>query len=190
MIADGNGGDDVMATVELSASDERGEAFMGLVQRAEAGDEEAARALRPILRSVPKLAGQLGDLAAIARRAWVGRIAGAQLGFAEGILGTLETMRAELAAQSDGPLERLLVDRVALCWLHLHYAELTYAQRMATLDVEWSEHFQRRIDRAQRRYLQAIRTLAQVRRLVVPPVQINVGGQQANQVVQGVTTVA
>ena len=35
-------------------------------------------------------------------------------------------------------------------------------------------------DRAHRRYLSAIRTLAQVRRLLTPAVQINVGENQVN----------
>ena len=84
------------------------------------------------------------------------------------------------------------MDRVALCWLHLHYAEGTYAQKMDGLDAAWSEHHQRRIDRAQRRYLQAIRTLAQVRRLAVPAtnVQVNLGQHQVNQMTPTVRTVA
>ena len=37
---------------------------------------------------------------------------------------------------------------------------------------------QRRLDAAQRRYLHAIRTLAQVRRLLGPSVQVNIAEKQ------------
>jgi hypothetical protein len=165
--------------------------FMELVGKANAGDEAALRELRPMLDMAPKLAAQMGDLAEMTRGAWVTRITGGQLAMAEAIGRTVDGLRAELTQPSDGPLERLLIDRVALCWLHLHYAEGAYAQKMDGLDAEWSEHSQRRIDRAQRRYLQAIRTLAQVRRLAVPAaVQINVAEHQVNQMGAGVRTVA
>ena len=98
---------------------------------------------------------------------------------AEAIAWKLGALRAELSQPSDGPLERLLVDRVMLTWLQVHQAEGMHAQRLGQLTIEWSDAHQRRIDRAQRRYLAAIRTLAQVRRLTVPvAVQINVGEKQ------------
>jgi hypothetical protein len=45
-----------------------------------------------------------------------------------------------------------------------------------------SEHRQRRIDRTHRRLISTIKTLATVRRLAIPAVQINVARQQVNQV--------
>ena len=166
--------------------------FMELVGRANAGDEAAFRELRPLLDAVPKLVGQMGDFAALTRQSWVTRITGGQLAMAEAIGRRVDGLRAELTQSSDGPLERLLIDRVGLCWLHLHYAEGTYAQKMDGLDGAWDEAYQRRIDRAQRRYLQAIRTLAQVRRLAAPvtTVQVNVAEHQVNQMTPGVRTVA
>ena len=53
-------------------------------------------------------------------------------------------------------------------------------QNFGKRTVKQSEFFQRRQDRAHRRYLSAIRTLAQVRRLLLPPVQVNIGAQQVN----------
>jgi hypothetical protein len=51
-----------------------------------------------------------------------------------------------------------------------------------------SEHAQRRMDRAHRRFLGTVKTLAVVRRLARPAVQINVAGHQVNQLNAGVTT--
>ncbi len=59
--------------------------------------------------------------------------------------------------------------------------EILYAERLGGKDgMTWStdEGYQRRIERAQQRYLAAIKALAQVRRLVVPMVQVNIAEQQ------------
>jgi hypothetical protein len=43
-----------------------------------------------------------------------------------------------------------------------------------------AEYWQKQQERAQRRYLAAMRTLAQVRRLLVPAVQLNIAENQVN----------
>ena len=48
------------------------------------------------------------------------------------------------------------------------------------MSLQQAAFHQARISKAQARYLAAIRTLAQVRRLGVPVVQVNIGGQQVN----------
>jgi hypothetical protein len=46
--------------------------------------------------------------------------------------------------------------------------------------LQQGEYWQQAQERAQRRYLAAIRTLAQVRRLLTPAVQVNIAEQQLN----------
>jgi len=164
--------------------------FLHLVAQANRGDETVMPALVRMLDAVPSLAHQLGDVAAMTRGAWVQRIAGDQFALAEAIRMDSEALRVELTQPSDGPLERLLIERLVTCRLHLEYSEAAYARQLDRLDAEWTDAYQRRIDRAQRRYVQSIRTLAQVRRLAVPPVQINVGEHQVNQLGGGIRTVA
>jgi hypothetical protein len=84
----------------------------------------------------------------------------------------------ELAGPQPSPLERLLAERITLCWLHLYYAEALYAQNIHALSLRQAEYYEQRLSKAQARYLAAIRTLAQVRRLGVPAVQVNIGQQQ------------
>ncbi len=59
-------------------------------------------------------------------------------------------------------------------------AESRYAETMkaGSISFELSEYHQRRCERAQRRYLAAIKSLAQVRRLIIPMVQVNIARQQ------------
>jgi hypothetical protein len=65
-----------------------------------------------------------------------------------------------------------------LCWLHLYSAEALYAQNTQHLSLRQAEFYQQRLSKAQARYLAAIRTLAQIRRLGIPAVQVNIGQQQ------------
>jgi hypothetical protein len=55
----------------------------------------------------------------------------------------------------------------------LYDAEALYTQNMQALSLWQAEYYEQRLSKAQARYLAAIRTLAQVRRLGVPTVQVN-----------------
>ena len=89
-------------------------------------------------------------------------------------------LRRDLAGTAPTPMETLLVDRVVLCWLHLHCVEALYAQHMSTFSLMQHAFYLRRLAMAQRRYLAAITALAQVRRLQVPAVQVNIAREQLN----------
>ena len=91
----------------------------------------------------------------------------------------LDQLRAELGGPDPAPLERLLVKRVVSCWLHLHHLELTYASK-ESMSLELGAYYQRCLDRAHRRYLSAIKTLAVVRRLALPVLlaQVNIAAKQ------------
>ena len=91
-----------------------------------------------------------------------------------------QALTRDLAGPNPTPLETLLVDRIVLSWLHLHYAETIYVQNMHELSITQSTFHQHRITAAHTRYLAAIRTLAQVRRLQVPAVQVNIAREQLN----------
>lgn len=152
-----------------------------LVKRAEMGDKKAISLVRKELNS-ESVWEQMGNLAFHAKEAMVKATVGNDKILQEAVHQEMARMHEELAGPAPTPLERLLVERVLLCWLHVHYADVIYAQKMKDLSREWGEYFQRRQDRAHRRYLSSIRTLAQVRRLLTPPVQVNVGAQQMNVV--------
>ena len=90
-------------------------------------------------------------------------------------------LRKEVAGDDPSPVERLLADRVALCWLALHDAEIRFAQAK-DLTIKQAEFWQKRIDCAHRRYLSAIKTLATVRRLAFPALQVNIARKQVNTI--------
>jgi hypothetical protein len=76
-------------------------------------------------------------------------------------------------------VERLLVERVVACWLQVQEADIRTAQTR-DLSLRWADFYQKRMDRAHCRYLPAIKTLATVRRLAVPVLQVNIAKKQFN----------
>jgi hypothetical protein len=138
-----------------------------LLQRAEQGDEAVLPALGLALDAHPEIWQRYGDLGKQAEAAWVQMIAGPNLLLRESLTRKLEELRAELGGTSPSPLERLLVARVLACWLQVHYADTAYAQLRAASPAQHSAALKRQ-NAAQQRYLQAVRALATVRKLLRP----------------------
>ena len=80
------------------------------------------------------------------------------------VLGLAERL---LAGPGPSPLERLLVERVVACWLQVHYSDASYAQLKGTNPAQHTAALQRQ-NSAQQRYLQALKALATVRKLLRP----------------------
>jgi hypothetical protein len=91
----------------------------------------------------------------------------------------MDQLRTELGGPSPSPVERLLVDRIVTCWLHLHYLENMYGQA-ENLSADRAKYYQESIQRAQKNYLSAIKTLATIRKLALPALQVNVARKQVN----------
>src|SRR5262249_5954338 len=87
----------------------------------------------------------------------------------------MASMRTELGWDGASALERLLIERVVLCWNHLTTTEQKQAfKRKEGISLETAVYLDAAVDRAERRYLRAIQTLATLRRVELPAMQINV----------------
>ena len=152
-----------------------------LLPDANAGNPGALAELRSALDAHPELWGEVGNLAREAELALVRAASGANIVAKEAILRKLASLKRELAGPTPTPLERLLVDRVVVGWLAVALAEGAHHQALERGVPHADDEFhQRRAERAQRRYLAAVRALAQVRRLRVPALQVNIGDKQIN----------
>ena len=157
------------------------QSLRSLVKRAEHGDRQALAEVREKFDAVPAAWEPFGNIAAHAQRAWIRLSAGSNPLVDEAIRRTSDRLREDLLGDASSPLERLLVDRVVACWVQLHFADQQAVAAMEAHDsIARCEYWQRQQDRAHRRYLSAIRTLAQVRRLLTPAVQVNIAEQQLN----------
>jgi hypothetical protein len=151
-----------------------------LVTRADRGDRTALPAVRQVFAAAPGIWDAYGDLALLGQTALVDLVAGKSALTREALQRRLAAMRAELAGPNASPLEKLLVDRVVACWLQTYSADLSLARALKELPPKDVDYYQRRQDRAARQYLKALVSLAQVRRLLAPPVQVNVAQHQVN----------
>lgn len=160
----------------------KGRETKALLERAIAGDPTCEKLLDGLL-GLPdrgaKIIGLFGNLPSNAEQVVIDGLAGENILVREAIRRKMESLRAELAGPEPTPIERLLAERAAYCWLVVWQYEHRLA-REDGLTIRQADFHHRRIDAAHRRYLSSLRTLAQVRKLDLPAVQINLGGNQVN----------
>ena len=146
-----------------------------LVQRGMTGDRTVLPAIRQLLDTRPVLWQEVDSLAAHVEQAWMALLAGPDLVAQEILVRQLQTLKQELEGPQPTPLERLLIERIAVCWLQVQHADLV-ATRHGQQFVTW---IQQRQDRLQGRLLAAVKALAQVRKLLRPGpmVQVNIAQQ-------------
>ena len=153
-----------------------------LSQRVEDGDKSARKELRKALReSAPEVIYRASDISRRSQWVLAETIAGGEPLREEAIVTRLDLMCVEVAGENPTPLEVLLTERIVSSWLVVEVLEgLMNAQLKLGEDapraptnylkfiVGWQES-------AQRRYLSAIKELAQVRKLQsnTPGIQVN-----------------
>ena len=153
-----------------------------IVKRAAKGDTSTLPALRAMLQDDPAMVRQMGgELAEMVQVLVIANLTGKSLSWQEAVFRKLALIRDELLGPNPTPIERLLAERVATCWLHVQEAEIWYAEHSSKPGSFAQADFdQRRLNAANKRYLAALKTLAQVRKLAVPVLQLNIASKQLN----------
>jgi hypothetical protein len=97
----------------------------------------------------------------------------------------LDEVARDLAGPRPSPIEAQLATTATLAWFALRYAEAV-AMSKADRSITQATFDLKRVEHANRRYLATLRTLAQVRKLARPGVQIlNVGHNNQTNIVAG-----
>ena len=152
-------------------------AYEQLLLAARAGDTEAMEVWKERLRpGQAYLIDHWGETEKKLLRCWTGD----NEADAEGIGDNIEILRAALEGERPSALERLLVARITCCWLEVQMATFDSTPEKVHLSVKLREYYDRRLDRSNRRFLAACKTLAQVRKLLGVNVQINIAETQMN----------
>jgi len=151
-----------------------------IIKAARGGDKSAA----PELRELFELTGRYtpdgldgliamcnGELGGLVQRYVIHAAARDDLAMAAALRRRLDRMRNELAGPCQSPLERMLVERVVLAWADAHACDLGEFR-------DKSEAAGKARDRASKRFLAAVKTLAAVRKLALPDLQVNIAQQQ------------
>ena len=149
------------------------------IRKAEAGDKTALEEVRELLKPSGACDTLGGNLAAEAMKVLVRTHAGQNPVIRESITRKLEEMRIELSGQNPTSIEKLLVDRVLATWLHLHHMEIIFGKKEG-YSFAAGAFYQKSISAAQKRYLTAIKGLAEVRKLALPALQVNIAKKQIN----------
>jgi hypothetical protein len=102
-----------------------------------------------------------GDLNLVARRSALSRL---DPPIRAAVLLRAEAMQAELDYAGAPLLERLLIEQVVTCWLHVELAQLIYGHTILNAADHKTMHtLERRTAGAQRRYLKALEMLLKFR---------------------------
>ena len=119
------------------------------------------------MKQYPGLVEEGGNLAALVEQELVGVVTGRQVLFRETLRAKTGKHAAGIGRPQTQPHRGLLVERVVVCWLQVYHADAAAAQAENHTFVQ-GDYNQRRQDRAHRRFLSAVKTLATVRRLALP----------------------
>ncbi len=149
-----------------------------LIQWAESGDRDALGQVLAVYAEIPTLWRHNEDMLRDGLEATLlDRLTGRdRLLTRKAAERDLARMRTDLLGEQPTPLERVLVDRVVIDWLASLEADCDRATWKSGTIAD-GEYRERRADRAHGRLMRSLRTLATVRRLAVPGVQINVAEQ-------------
>jgi hypothetical protein len=144
--------------------------MVDILERAQQGDEAVLLQLQALLAGRPELVKQFGDLARHAEDCFLKLAAGTSCLAKESTRLHLAKVKEELSQPSASPLEKLLIDRIAVSWLQVHHADLDAATVLNSGQSTTPRSVQahRRLDQAHRRYLASIKQLAIVRKLLKP----------------------
>ena len=150
-----------------------------IIQKATHGDETNIAVIRELMTHPGQAERYKGNLGGEVLRLATAIEAFKNCVKREAVTATLKTLRADLEGPSPTPLEKLLVERILVNWVFLHHVERKIIMDAACVPA-LEAVYQKTLERAQRRYLASIRALAEIRRLAVPVVQINVARKQTN----------
>jgi hypothetical protein len=159
-----------------------GQETLELINRASKGDQSCLPAIQALLADGDR--GEFyreayGSPAEWLRKSIIKQAAGKCVVSEEAISQTLDKVRSELEGPNPAPIERLLAERASLCWALVNWYE-TLLQLAENMSIAQADHYQRKIGRAHGRFLSAVRALAQVRKLALPTLQLNIAKNQVN----------
>ena len=153
-------------TEKESESDASDADLEALVHEARAGNCEVLPQLRRALDERPEIWRHAADLGRHAATAWIGLICGPDEFLRESLKrGLEEFVAAHLGKGEPTAMERLLVERIAVNWLMVNYADMLYTTGK-DMPLKQVQAMMNRQDRAQHRLLASIAALTSLRRLL------------------------
>lgn len=154
-----------------------------LINAARKGDPLARKQLSDFLDRT-RMWASAGDVAQRAIDQWIQTIAPTNCPeIVRSIDAKLAQLWLALGGQDGTTLERLLIQRIQVCWLQTHHADVAFAaaSRLQGMSDKFVRLAFDRVETCQRSYLRAIRELAVVRRLQPVVVKARVAAATKDQ---------
>src|SRR5262249_54018333 len=142
-----------LTTVSSIYTDE----LKGLMNRAQKGDYGAQTELRALLDQRSDLWQTVGDLSKHAELNILRLAAGDDYLTQEAMRRMLGKRREDVAGPSPSVVEKMFVERVGVCWLHVNYRKIESPRGREKKNPPREVSVQGRLDSANRRYLTALR---------------------------------
>src|SRR5262249_45167092 len=101
-----------------------------VLERAVAGDPTVGPELQQALDDHPEVAALFGDMVGHAARALQELVCKDNPLVRASLTRQLADLRQRLAATAPSPLERLLIDRIALTWVEVYYGDIDLAHHL------------------------------------------------------------
>jgi len=150
--ADSPGKVDAPARARPAAPTDQAER-VDVMQRAAAGDRAALPQMLAMFdEAASRFVEAFGNMATHVENSLISGAGGKDLTVKEGLSRKLAGIRKDLAGPDPTPIERLLAERAALCWLTVYEYERRYADA-GSIPIVQADYHQRRIDGAHRRFL-------------------------------------
>jgi hypothetical protein len=90
-------------------------------------------------------------------------------------------IRAEMGYHDAPIMEKMLIENIITAWLRVQWLEFLITARMSgEFRIPVMEFWQKSLATAQRSYLAACETLAKIRKMKLPNIQLNIGDKQIN----------
>ncbi len=138
-----------------------------LVTEAKQGVANVVPEIRKILDQHPEIWRHLGDLSSHVESRWLDLVAGNDVSLHESLSRRVNELRAEILGDDGGTvLERLLAERIVVAWLQVRFFDAALSLAADGGPASHIRMLEQQIGRAQRRYIAAIKALAEVRKLL------------------------
>jgi hypothetical protein len=134
--------------------------FEELVVLAENGHEKAIESLKSIISADRESWSKIGDLSNHIKMQFISLLTKGNLVAKEALLAQLFDLVKNLNGGPCSPVRQLVVDQVVNSWLDLHYQHLLASEPRE--EKTQTDFWERRLDRAQKRYLRTVRTLSEL----------------------------
>ena len=138
-----------------------------LVEAAKRFDPDAIPKLRAILGDNPVVYEHFSDLAGHVETQWIALLAGDDAAVRESLVLRVDELRQDILGEgADTALEGLLTERIVTAWLMVRFFDAAIGQAVEGTRASHVRYLQQQLDKSQRRYIAAVKGLAETRKLL------------------------